>query len=523
MQPPARNAPTSPGHERQPPPAANPSVPPAPDSAPRSLAPDIARGLMLLLIALANVPYYLYALPPGTLGPHPEPQGLADRVAQVLMMTFVDHHIFPMFAFLFAYGMVQFYTSRRRRGITDWHVRRMLLRRHWAMLALGFLHAALLFSGDVLGSYAIAALLLTWLLFRRRTNTLRTVLVVLAIIGVLATVGLLVLGVMVGGPPGPDEAIGASPAAVGNYPDSVGERLVSWTLTTPIAAVFFTIPAMVVAGWYAARHRVLDDPLKHRRTLVRIAAICLPIGLASTALTGFQQIGELPNLAPFAFFGAQLTTGALTGPGYAALFGLLATRWPHHQPAPVRAVAAMGRRSLTFYLAQSIIMAPLLSAWGLGLGARLTTWSSLLVAAGVWLVCLPVAAWMGRRGMRGPFETVLRALTYGHHDEPAGRPLPGDPATGRPELLQLPGGARVPIQMPWDRPPGVFADQLWGSTKHPPALPPPPQVAGPLPQVAGPQPPQAAGPGPVPWAGGVHRAGPDDPHEPPRTRSGPMT
>ena len=71
----------------------------------------------------------------------------------------VDGRSFPLFAFLFGYGMVQFFRSRIDRGLAHRTVRRMLRRRHWAMLLLGFLHALLLFLGDILGAYAIAGLL----------------------------------------------------------------------------------------------------------------------------------------------------------------------------------------------------------------------------------------------------------------------------------------------------------------------------------------------------------------------------
>src|SRR5690606_37852563 len=62
--------------------------------------------------------------------------------------------------------------SRIDRGMEPRVVRIMLRRRHWAMLLLGFLHAALLFYGDILGAYAIAGLLLVWIFFGRRTRTL---------------------------------------------------------------------------------------------------------------------------------------------------------------------------------------------------------------------------------------------------------------------------------------------------------------------------------------------------------------
>ena len=52
-------------------------------------------------------------------------------------------------------------------------MRRLLRRRHWWLLALGFAHAALLFEGDILGIYGLVGLLACWLFLGRRDVTLR--------------------------------------------------------------------------------------------------------------------------------------------------------------------------------------------------------------------------------------------------------------------------------------------------------------------------------------------------------------
>ena len=82
----------------------------------------------------------------------------------------------------------------------------------------------------------------------------------------------------------------------------------------------------------------------------------------------------------------------------------------------MRALSAVGQRSLTFYLFQSLLLAPLLAAWGLGLSPYLSTASAVGIAFAVWLLSLPIAAWMDSRGMRGPAEALLRRLTYGTRD-----------------------------------------------------------------------------------------------------------
>lgn len=120
-------------------------------------------------------------------------------------------------------------------------------------------------------------------------------------------------------------------------------------------------------------------------------------------------------------------TGLAGGLGYVALFGLIAHRmpqWARRHPAVV-AVAAVGKRSLSCYVAHSLIFAPLLAAWGLGLGALLGSATMAAFAVGVWLVTVVGAYAMDRAGQRGPAEVLLRRLAYGT----AGHAAPVEPTT----------------------------------------------------------------------------------------------
>src|SRR6185436_18343029 len=72
----------------------------------RALAPDVARGAMLLLIALANVHLYLYGRP---LGVRLYPAGLTgvDAVVAGLQLVLVDGRAYPLFGLLLGYGLGQ--------------------------------------------------------------------------------------------------------------------------------------------------------------------------------------------------------------------------------------------------------------------------------------------------------------------------------------------------------------------------------------------------------------------------------
>ena len=82
---------------------------------------------------------------------------------------------------------------------------------------------------------------------------------------------------------------------------------------------------------------------------------------------------------------------------------------------------------MTCYLAQSVLCAPLLAAWGLGLGAELGSASMATFAIGVWVITIAYALWLERRASPGPAETLLRRLVYG-----PGEKTPGPLASATP-------------------------------------------------------------------------------------------
>lgn len=84
-------------------PQARPAGPTAP--AERALGPDLARGVMLLFIALANSHYFLSG--DSIRGGFPMDGSRLDSAVTWLIATFVDGRAFPMFGLLFGYGVAQ--------------------------------------------------------------------------------------------------------------------------------------------------------------------------------------------------------------------------------------------------------------------------------------------------------------------------------------------------------------------------------------------------------------------------------
>ncbi|WP_246083087.1 DUF418 domain-containing protein [Nonomuraea diastatica] len=190
-------------------------------------------------------------------------------------------------------------------------------------------------------------------------------------------------------------------------------------------------PIAILLGMWAARHRVLEEPGRHLMLLGCTAGGGIALGWAGGLPLA---LAEAPNAV---LVWVHSMTGLPCGVGYAAAFGLLAHVMSGRRKGPLAAVAAVGKRSLSCYLAHSVIFAPILAAWGLGLGAYLTSATMALFAFGVWLITVMWAYALERGGRRGPAEVALRHLIYrpnakrkprsalsGRHQSRVERPIP---------------------------------------------------------------------------------------------------
>lgn len=199
-----------------------------------------------------------------------------------------------------------------------------------------------------------------------------------------------------------------------SYAASLTDRLAEWPAHT-----LTTLPLVIITwlGMWAARRRVLERPAQHRTLLTWTAALGLSVALAGGLPAALIGAGWLHVDEPTARMALLLHggSGMFAGPGYVTVCGLLAARITRPGAVTVRALTALGRRSLSGYLFQSAAWLVLPLPFTLDLAGHVArpTATGLTCAVAVWLTTVLIALRPDDRDRPGPAETVLRRLTYG--------------------------------------------------------------------------------------------------------------
>ncbi len=382
----------------------------------RVVALDVVRGFAILGILLVNIEIFSQGLTFGGRPQSPAP----DLFASALVQVFASGKFISTLAFLFGLG---FTFQGMRAEARERSPTRLLVRRIAVLGLFGLAHAILIWSGDILLTYTLMALVL--LLFRRQSP--RTLLTWAGcILG--AWVLILMVGVVFTALAGPEVAAEAGAAAIpaidafaeqaraaytsGSYPQMVAQRLRE--LVSAAFAMFFVgwfVFPMMLAGAAVARAGWLADLEAHRPALRRAAVIGLGAGLPlNIAYAAFSAM-DPGGVGPFALAGlACWSTGApALSIGYMASVTLFTLSRPGS--AIAARLAAVGRLALTNYLAQSIVMTAIF--YGLGLYGRIGLVPSLGIAVAFLALQVYASPRYLARFSAGPAESLWRRLTYG--------------------------------------------------------------------------------------------------------------
>ncbi|QHG87524.1 DUF418 domain-containing protein [Xanthomonas sp. NCPPB 1638] len=381
---------------------------------------DVLRGFALLGILLMNIEAFVGPLDLALTGVEPHWQG-ADRIADALVYFFVQGKFYTLFALLFGMG---FAVMAQRAEPAGGAFLGTYLRRTAGLLAIGLLHALLLWSGDILVSYALLAPLL---LVVRRLPTVT--LPWLAGLVYAFAPGLVLLYALVGAlaQTDPDMAaawntaladiaqqsaanVQAQRAAFGSGTylqatlqrwHDLGQALSGLSINGP------TVLGMFLLGAWFVRSGAIAAPTRHARLFALLRHVALPLGsglmLVSYALEPWMDPTRATVRLSVAF-ALSLIAGPLMSLGYAAWVVRLAPRLGWLAPA--------GRMALSNYLLQSALCTWIFYGYGLGYFEQLPRCWQVPFALGVFGMQLALSRWWLQRCCFGPVEWLWRGATY---------------------------------------------------------------------------------------------------------------
>jgi len=388
---------------------------PASPALDRIPALDVLRGVAVAGILFANVLVFfgIFFLPPERAAAFPT--AAADSVARFLERAFIEAKFYSIFSLLFGIGF-GLQLSRGGDAVLPRFRRRLKI-----LLAIGAVHAFLIWSGDILMLYALLGFMLPWFARKPDRELLRWTVILLAIPTALYLVGLAVW-MLVGPAPAAVPSAATMPPQFLAILEHVGTSA-KGALTGNLvflagrwAELFFTarfpkVLGMFVLGLWTVRAGIALDPLAHRPLLAKWSRLGLGVGLPLNLVAAWA-VERWPYLPPSAGGLLGVVMQAIGVPmlalGYAATIGLLVVDgWRF-----VRVMAPVGRMALTNYLMHSIVCVVLSYGYGFGLWWKVGAARAMAIAAAIILVQIPLSAWWLSRYRFGPVEWIWRRLTY---------------------------------------------------------------------------------------------------------------
>ncbi|WP_115513370.1 MULTISPECIES: DUF418 domain-containing protein [Xanthomonas] len=381
---------------------------------------DVLRGFALLGILLMNIEAFVGPLDLALSGVEPHWHG-ADRVADALVYIFVQGKFYTLFSMLFGMGFAVMAQRAERTGRGFFG---MYLRRTAGLLVIGLAHTLLLWSGDILVTYAMLAVLL---LGARNAPTVT--LPWLAALVYLCAPALVLLYGAAGALMQADPAsavewktamvdvaqravanVHAQRAALGHgtYLQATTQR---WhDLREAMSGLSINGPAMLgmfLLGSWFVRSGAIAAPERFPQLFRVLRYGALPLGLGvmllSYAMEPWMDPGRL-SMRLSGAFALALVAGPLMSLGYAA--------WVVRFAARLAWLAPAGRMALSNYLLQSLLCTWMFYGYGLGYFEQLPRVWQLPFAVGLFALQVVMSQLWLRWFRFGPIEWLWRSVTY---------------------------------------------------------------------------------------------------------------
>ena len=378
---------------------------------------DIVRGIALFGILMVNLSFFKIPVMMDRM-PSAFSPGLDQAVAWLIQLLFTGK-FYAIFSFLFGLG---FYIFLERTLAKELELVPLYRRRLLVLLAIGAIHLFLLWSGDILFTYALTGFIL--LIFRSKNmqqvkrwiiGLFIATLFLQGLFGFVQGFGEVMAGEsyeqMMG------ELIGAAVAvySTGSFSALLYFRLIN-EVPYIIVSLFVWIPAVLaffLCGLYVGRKGIFKDLNGNRALFKKICAIGFPVGAIFLFLyilfeTAIWPVGTAAK--PALLMMTNYLASLFIFPAYVSL--ILLSLQNDRCRRILAPVAAAGRMALTNYLTQTLILITLFYGFGFGLFYKVSLAQGVLITIALYLIQVVWSNLWFKKFKYGPLEWLWRGLTY---------------------------------------------------------------------------------------------------------------
>ncbi|QQC94315.1 DUF418 domain-containing protein [Mammaliicoccus sciuri] len=364
---------------------------------------DALRGFSLLGILLMNI--LTFAYPYQIINPFEFFQH-QDGAWFKISSLFIIASFYPIFAFLFGYGLSIMYQNSLDKGLNYYP---MITRRLLFLLLLGIIHGVFIFYGDILSTYALLGLIAIIFVRLKPQYTL----VALSIgIGIFVLLYLLPM-ILLKDVTQIESFVGLQELervnniiSSADYVSIIGFNLKYFGMNIANAILVgpFSILPIMLFGIYAHQINWFNKIKQHKNLYMVIGVVVLILGLAIKMIQIVLEGSVTSQLM------SQMIGGPIVALSYIMFFVILCEDQTARKI--LTPLQSIGKLSLTTYISQSIICIIIFYGVGLNFYGKLPVLNIYIIGIVIYFVQLIVSYLYLMKFKQGPLEKLWRKVTY---------------------------------------------------------------------------------------------------------------
>lgn len=364
---------------------------------------DALRGFSLLGILLMNI--LTFAYPYQIINPFEFFQH-QDGAWFKISSLFIIASFYPIFAFLFAYGLSIMYQNSLDKGLNYYP---MITRRLLFLLLLGIIHGVFIFYGDILSTYALLGLIAIIFVRLKPQYTLIALSIGIGIFVLLYLLPMILLKdvTQIESFVGLQELERVNNIlSSADYVSIIGFNLKYFGMNIANAILVgpFSILPIMLFGIYAHQINWFNKIKQYKNLYMVIGVVVLILGLAIKMIQIVLEGSVTSQLM------SQMIGGPIVALSYIMFFVILC------EDQTVRKILtplqSIGKLSLTTYIMQSIICIIIFYGVGLNYYGKLPVLTIYIIGIVIYCVQLIVSYLYLLRFKQGPLEKLWRKVTY---------------------------------------------------------------------------------------------------------------